>query len=368
MQRFNRTTLYSWIRRAVGVAIGCVVMSVFIPGCGVGYVVRSAYFQAELLASRTPIDEVLAEDRLNATQRNRLSQVADIKQFGEEMGLKPTNNYGTIAMDWNRKIWNLSACPPLSFQPKTWRFPILGRVPYLGFFRRQDADKWEKRLHDQGYEVYVRTAGAYSTLGWFRDPILVPMLEWDTFQLADTVLHELVHATLWIPGSVKFNESFANFVGEEAAFRYLKSRFGTNSSIHVHAVEQMEDLDRWRAVLRQLYADLEAVYKDTDLDDAAKQHKKTALFASLQPRVESGNFHDTARFVAATQSEPWNNARLMQYRTYNHNRDRFQKLLDEQDGNLLAFIDQIQEIKHKQKKPFQALENAAKSTPETRLQ
>ena len=88
----------------------------------------------------------------------------------------------------------------------------MGRVPYLGFFRRKDAEPWIRRLENQGYETYIRTAGAYSTLGWFEDPVLPGMLKWSDYRLADTVLHELAHATVWIKGSVKFNESFASFV------------------------------------------------------------------------------------------------------------------------------------------------------------
>lgn len=344
----------------MAVLLGGIVLSALVPGCGVGYVVRSAYFQGELMTSRTPVEEVLASDRLSVEQRDRLLQVADIKRFGEEIGLKPTKNYDTIAIDWDRTIWNLTACQPLAFKPKTWRFPIVGRVPYLGFFRRADADRWKERLETQGYEVYLRTAGAYSTLGWFRDPILLPMLDWNAFQLADTVLHELVHATLWIKGSVKFNESFANFLGEEAAFRYLKERFGVESPVYIQAVQSKEDLDRWRGLLRQLYADLDTVYRDETLQVAQKQERKTTLFSGLEQRVIEAGFHNPARFVATANKQPWNNARLMQYRTYNHNRDRFQALLDGESGDLNQFIKRIQTLTHKSNDPFSALENAVK--------
>jgi predicted aminopeptidase len=176
MPSINRRFAFRWILRAMAVLLGATVLSAFVPGCGVGYVVRSAYFQAELMTSRTPVEEVLASDRLSVEQRNRLLQVADIKRFGEDIGLKPTQNYDTIAIDWDRTIWNLTACQPLAFKPKTWRFPIVGKVPYLGFFRRDDADRWKERLETHGYEVYLRTAGisfnwrTQSFTNWYMPP------------------------------------------------------------------------------------------------------------------------------------------------------------------------------------------------------
>ena len=154
-------------RLAVRIVIGAaaaLLISAFIPGCGVGYVVRSAYFQAELLHSRTPIDEVRETGNLSAKHLAALDRIADVKKYGAQIGLQATENYDTIAAEWDRTIWNMSACPSLSFQPVTWRFPIVGTVPYLGFFRREDADRWVERMEQQGHEVYLRTAGAYSTL------------------------------------------------------------------------------------------------------------------------------------------------------------------------------------------------------------
>ena len=346
------------MRVLVGAVMG-VLMSALIPGCGVGYVVRSAYFQAELLANRTPVDEVRASGTLTPEQIAALDRIADVKSYGAEIGLQATENYETIAIHWDRTIWNMSACPSLSFEPATWWFPVVGRVPYLGFFRRKDADKWVNRMENQGHEVYLRTAGAYSTLGWFRDPILPGMLAWDDQRLADTVLHELAHATLWIKGSVKFNESFANFVGETAAFEYLAARFGKESEIYLNAVTFNNELSLWRAMLRELYQDLEIVYTDPNRNDSEKMSDREAIYASLEARVKAAGFQHEERFLAAVEKGPWNNARLVQYRTYNHKREWFQAILDQQDGDLLRFIEAIGRITKTARDPYQALENAA---------
>jgi predicted aminopeptidase len=334
-------------------------ISAFIPGCGVGYVVRSAYFQAELLNSREPIDELRAQETFDAKELKALDRIKDVKAFGAEIGLKSTENYDTFAADWDKKIWNLSACKELTFEPKRWTFPVVGRIPYLGFFRREDADPWIQRLEAKGYETYIRTAGAYSTLGWFEDPVLPGMLKWNDYRLADTVLHELAHATVWIKGSVKFNESFASFVGEVGAFQYLEERFGKDSKLLKVAQQNHEDVQKWRALLRELYADLDAVFKDEALGDDAKRDAKAALFASLAERVDDAGFHKPERFQKAITRGTWNNARLVQYKTYNHNRDYFEALFEREGRDLLAFMRAVERHTKGQKDPFKAIRLAA---------
>lgn len=335
-------------------------LSAFIPGCGVGYVVRSAYFQAELLNSREPIVELQAQDIFNETEVRALNRIKDVKAFGAQIGLKSTENYDTFAADWDKKIWNLSACEELAFEPKRWTFPVVGRVPYLGFFRREDADSWIQRLEKKGYETYIRTAGAYSTLGWFEDPVLPGMLKWSDYRLADTVLHELAHATVWIKGSVKFNESFASFVGEVGAFQYLEDRFGPESEVVVKARRDHDDVQRWRALLRGLYSDLDEVFSDPNLDDSRKRSAKARLFASLPQRVNDAGFHTPSRFMKAVERGTWNNARLVQYKTYNHNRDYFEALFEREGRDLLAFMGKVDALTKGQGDPFKAIEAEAK--------
>jgi predicted aminopeptidase len=335
------------------------LLSTVFPGCSVGYVLKSAYFQAELLGKREPIQDLRSQDQFNEDELRALDRIRDVKHYGAEIGLKATDNYDTFAADWDRKIWNLSACEELEFKPKKWTFPIVGKIPYLGFFRRQDADPWIKRLENKGYETYIRTAGAYSTLGWFKDPVLPGMLKWNDYRLADTVLHELAHATIWIKGSVKFNESFANFVGEVAAFEYLDNRFGPTSTQMLNALKNFEDLQKWRALLRDLYQDLDTVYSNQTLNDSEKRRQKEALFASMTERVVMAQFQNPDRFHRAVAKGTWNNARMIQYKTYNHNRDYFRAIYEQENRDLLRFMRAIETITDGQKDPFQALKEAA---------
>ena len=328
--------------------------------CGVGYVAKSGWYQAELMRSREPIDDLIAEGRVDAQQARALALVRDVKRYGGELGLAATDNYETVALDWKREIWNVTACDAADFEPRTWWFPIVGRVPYLGYFREVDARETEAELREEGLDVYLRTAGAYSTLGWFRDPILPDMLAWDEASLSDTVLHEMTHATLWVRGSVSFNESFANFVGEVAALRYLVARHGPHGEPVVRAVNRRHDRQVWRALLQTMYKDLDAVYATPTLSRDEKLARKQALLAELPERTLAAPLLEPDRYLAAAREGVWNNARFIGFRTYNSNTPWFEALLAREDGDLARFIATVGELTRRHPDPFVAIEEAAR--------
>ena len=333
------------------------------PGCGVGYVLQQGYFQAELLLSRQPIEQAIASGHFSDQQVEKLRKIAVIKEFGRSIGLAATDNYETVTPTWERTIYNVSGCDPVAFRPVRWWFPVVGSMPYLGFFREGDARKQARKLSLDGKDVYVRTAGAYSTLGWFKDPILPGMLAWSEASLADTVLHELAHATLWVPGSVQFNESFANFVGEEAALLYLVDVYGAESTEVADRRARTADRLRYRKMLHDVYGELDAMFREEHLTRADKILRKQAIFATIPSRVALLDLENRERWVRYTQRDTWNNARMMQFRTYNRSRDWFKGLHDAVGGDLLAFIDRIREVTKGQKDPYKALAEAVGVDP-----
>lgn len=347
------------MKRLICVLMTACTFTGALPGCSVGYVLSSGYHQAELLASRRPIDRVLEEGGLGAGQEQRLRLIPEIKAYGKSLGLAATQNYDTVAQDWDRTIWNLSACDPLSFEPATWWFPVVGRVPYLGYFEEPVARQKEQELVAQGFDVHLRTAGAYSTLGWFRDPVLPSMLRWSETALAETVFHELAHATLWVPGSVMFNESFANFVGEAAVERYLADRYGPGSAPVEELKRAVRDEARFEAVLHGLYEDLDTLYRDTAIAPEEKLARKRALYASLEARALEAGLEDPMPYLNSIRRSTWNNARLMQFQTYNSNEAWFAAVLAQANGDLPLFIAQVGRITRGQPDPFGALERAA---------
>lgn len=333
------------------------------PGCGIGYVASSGTYQMELLNARVPLDEARQTGGLDAQELEALELVEDVKRFGVGIGLAGTHNFETVALDWDRTIYNVSACDPVSFEQKTWWFPIVGTVPYLGYFTRDDAIRAARPLREEGWDVFVRTAGAYSTLGWFEDPLLRPMLKWDAYWLINVVLHETTHATVWVNGGVRFNESFAAFVGDVAAFRYIAARHGEDSEAWAKARAIVEDDDRWRRLLLDLYNELDAVYNDPELDVHDKVRRKLDLLSTLPRRILRAHFHNATPFLHAALDGKWNNARIAQFKDYNTARDHFAALLDAQDGDLLAFVQAVQQLAEDADDPFVALEAAATALP-----
>jgi predicted aminopeptidase len=345
-------------RRLVGLGFGLAFCALLSTTCNACYVARSGWFQAELLLSREPIESVRSSGALTPEQLQKLDLIQDVKAFGGEIGLSATENYSRIAWGWKRTIWNVSACDPLEFRSESWWFPIVGRVPYLGFFRNKDANNWIHKLEKKGLDVYLRTAGAYSTLGYFEDPILPGMLNWEDDRLANTVLHEMVHATVWIKGSVGFNESLASFVGDSASLDYLENRFGVGSSALQETLDRREDIAQWRELQRDLFGALRATFANPSLSEAEKLEMKAAHYAQWPARVKQSKWHQPEGFVRAATEGVWNNARLMQFQAYNSYSAEFQRILDQAQGNYPDFLDRVNALVDGSSDPFEALSPA----------
>lgn len=351
--RWARLVTRSTLTAATALAVWASV-----PGTVGNYLARAAIGQFELLADRQPIDEVLGTDTFTGTERERLSQVARIKAFGLRIGLAPSGSYEAVSPHWRRTIWNVSSCSPTRFQNRSWWFPIVGRVPYLGYFDEGVARREAAELARRGDDVYVRTAGAYSTLGWFNDPVLPGMLRYTEADLADTILHEMTHATLWVPGSVSFNESLASFVGEISADRYLIDTYGVESEQVANARAIQARRDALRDVLHQVNRELDALYQNAALTNAEKKNEKARVLATIPLRIARLNLQDGAKATAWAQREQWNNARLLQFRTYNRRHDQLRALLSAHGGDLLSFLSDLERITKGADDPSAALANA----------
>lgn len=193
---------------------------VALPGCDYGHLAAG---QLEILWRRTPITKAVADPGLAENERALLSLVASVRAFARELGLRVGDQY-TSFVPWpgDRIVTTLVRTRPGSLEAVGWWYPFLGRLPYRGYFDQARAEREAKRLREeQGYDVCVSPVTAYSTLGWLDDPVTSPMLGRGAANLVETLLHELVHATVFIEGDADFNEGVALFIGQEAAIRYF---------------------------------------------------------------------------------------------------------------------------------------------------
>ena len=279
------------------------------------------YWQAiggefDLLRKRTPIDKLLADPKIDPKTKSELTAVAEIRKFAVTDLLLPDNkSYTTyVALDRPYVVWNVVAAPEFSVQPKRWCFPVAGCVSYRGFFDRADAERFEKELASEGYDTSSGGSSAYSTLGYFADPVLSTMLGGGELYVASTLFHELAHQKLYVKGDSEFSEAFATAIEEYGTERWLAAH-GTDAALAAY---------RRRLVHR---ADFAALI-------SAQQDRLRAVFATDEPveqkRADKARAFDTMRadYAAVKQrwggsseydawfQEPLNNAALASVATY----------------------------------------------------
>ena len=299
------------------------------------FLTSAAAGHLSLMAGAIPLDEAIARGDLSDQEQEKLRWVPRIKSFGErQVGLSPTRNYETINPDFDTVVWNVSACAADSFESHIYRYPIVGRLPYIGYFNREDADREQERLESLGLDTWVRSAGAYSTLGWFRDPLWRSMLEWDLDRLANTVLHELVHSTLWLRGHGRFNESFASFVGDRAEELFIESLALEEPELLERRRLRQEDEQHYRRSFRSLYLNLEELY-ERDLPREKVLAEKALLIAAARRRHAGEDWHLSGYARAMEEGRVLNNARLA---VYNTKSDLFAEALERFGGDLAAFV------------------------------
>ncbi len=250
------------------------------------YLLQAAGGQYDLLHTARPISKVLEDPNVPARTRHLLSQVKAIKGWGTTRGLKPTKNYDRYS-DLKRPaaVWVVQACAPLSFDVRRWRFPIVGSVPYLGFFSQAPARAYAEQLaKDEGVDVAVRTASAYSTLGWFRDPVLSTMVssgDEAIGDLANVILHESVHATFYVPNQSSFNESAASFVADALTLELLEESYGKGAWLPKARVRDLARSEAWAKRLHETWTQLDTLYR-SDLPDAQKLTEKARILTTVQ--------------------------------------------------------------------------------------
>jgi predicted aminopeptidase len=296
-------------------------------GCSTArYLFQATEGQLALINHAKPIDEVIADPRTPPRTKHLLSEVAPVKRFAEAHGIKPTPNYVEyVKLDRPAAVWVVSACEPLEFKSREWHFPIVGSFPYLGWFDLKDARQYAQSLSDEGLDADVRGASAYSTLGWFRDAILSTMLpEGDEAmgELVDVVIHESVHASVYVSGQAYFNESLASFVAEKLTREYLAKRPAELKGY----VDEIASSAGRRKRLHEAYEQLKALYASGKPRDEKLAEKKRVLDAL---KAELGFRRDI------------NNATLIQFQTYHTGTPEFEALWKACGGDSARFMKSV---------------------------
>ncbi len=316
-----------WSRRILLVA-GLAILVGSAMFCSPGYIVRAGIEEAKILGRRQPIDAVIAAPGTDAATRSKLELVRSVRAFADrELALDVGNSYTAFSrVDRDTLLLVLTAAPKTSFTPYTWWFPVVGRVPYKGFFDPDDALAAARSLDEQGYDTAVRPSGAFSTLGWFNDPLLSTILRYDDVALASTVIHEVTHNTTFIEGRVAFNESFASFVGDVGAAEYF-CRVEDEAGERCRLARARWDDDRlFGRALQRLIAALTNIYEDPGLSREEKIQRRQEIVRRWRDGYEREVVPQLQVAHRTFHQLPINNASLMGLRLYYDRLDVFDQV------------------------------------------
>jgi predicted aminopeptidase len=322
------------------------------------YLARGAWEEGRILAGRRDIATLVRDSTIDGVTRAKLSLVLEARAYAvKRLGLEAKKSFTMYTeLDTDTLVLVLTVAHRDTLAIRTWWWPIVGRVPYQGYFDFEDAKRAQDEFEREGYDTELRPSAAFSTLGWFNDPILSTTLRSDSTSLVNTVIHELLHNTVWIRGDVNFNEAFASFVGREGAAEFFEMRGDTAS---------IARLARNRPFERAIGEFYESLY--LRLDSAFKAHPGPSN-KSRRIAVRDSVF-SMARRTLATEIAPafgitdttWagrfrlNIATVLARRVYRDDSGDFDAILAAESGNLRTAVQRIGEIARKAPKG-QALE------------
>jgi predicted aminopeptidase len=309
-----------------------------VAGCtDMQYYAQSIEGHLDLMVKRRPIEAIIEDPHTAPALRASLDRVHLIRRFASsELALPDNASYGTY-VDTGRTevLWNVFATSELDLKPLTWCFPFAGCIGYRGYFDGEAARRYARALRAQGYDVYVGPVTAYSTLGWFDDPVLNTMMVWDEAVLAGLIFHELAHQKLYIQGDTLFNESFACTVERVGVERWLATH-GDEAARRAWD-RQLAQRERFVGMLERTRDALDAIYQSDRTDAQKRQEKAHALAALREEYAQQRRLDPTWAAYAAWFESDLNNAKLNAVNLYEGLVPAFTALLESVDGDLPRF-------------------------------
>ncbi len=324
-----------------------VVCTVVLCGCeSASYYAQSVGGHLSIMRKRAPIAELVRDESLPGALRERLSVAVDIREFaGRYLGLDDGGSYRTY-VDLERRfvVWNVVAAPEFSLNPKTWCFPVVGCVSYRGYYSRERAQAYADTLAARGnLDIYVAGARAYSTLGWFDDPLLNTVVEQPLHYMASVIIHELAHQRLYVADDSAFNEAFAVAVEREGIRRWLETT-QASEALRADYTQTQQRERQFIALVSAARNKLEALYAANLAEDAMRKRKAETYDVLLS------DYERLKRtWQGYTGYDRWfyndlNNAKLALVATYHRLVPAFQRLIAQSDGDMERFYTRCEEL------------------------
>ncbi len=310
------------------------------------YLTKQGSYMVRYISSARDIDEVLKEEDLPPDSRNMLLIVTEVKKYAvETIGLKDDKNYSKyVEIERDYLVDVVSACEKDRFEPYEWSFPFFGSFPYKGFYERKDAEREAEMLRKKDLDVFIRKVDAFSTLGFFTDPVYSSMDDYSVFAIASLIIHEQTHATLFLKNRINFNEELATFVGNEGALNFIKLKYGTRSDYYLKLIDYMKDQDTFLGLIHGLYDELDAVYGD-DTGREYKIGKREEIFKSF---IENFTADYSKRFHTDSYKRikdvSLNNAYILIYKRYTGDLSLFYSVYRKHGYDLRNTVESIKQV------------------------
>ncbi len=309
----------------------------------VRYVTRAGFEETRILKSRQPLQRMIRDSSVAPAVRRSLQLVMDSRDYAARLGLEAKETYTTYAdVGRDTLLLVLQAAPKDCICPHTWKYPIVGRIPYKGFFDVRSAQREASRFTARGFDTYLRPSSAFSTLGWFNDPLLSTALDRDSVELAATVFHEIAHNTLYVKSATPFNESFAQLVGYRSAEAFFGERGDT--------LRAQQAANRWHdeMVLADYYstlvARLDSVYQqhpDSATLEAGRREAGAWARAQLEGPIGSRlrTYH-----IGRLSQRPINNAQLIGATIYRTHLDWFERWYEQHARDIRSSVSALKSL------------------------
>ena len=308
------------------------------------YATAQGIGQLNIVWSARPISEVLNDPSTPDSIAERLKFVGQVRKYAiDSLGLNDTKNYTTYYDQQGQEIlWVVTACEPFELKEKVWEFPIVGKVPYKGFFSPEKAKEEALLWKTKGLDVSVRNPGGWSTLGWFTDPVLSGMLTRSKGDLASLIIHEMAHATIYVKDSSTFNENLASFIGDEGARKFLTDTYGKDSPEWKQYDQEERDYRKWTTHMLRGAKILDSLYKSSvfiSYPDSIKSKSKADLIRNIVLQADTLETTGLQKSSEYFRKHLPNNAYFMSFIRYQAMQTDFTKTYRDQfSGDILHMI------------------------------
>ncbi len=308
------------------------------------YATSMGFGQAKILIKSKSVKKYMKDASVPDSLKEKVTLIQEIKKFTvDSLGFEPSKNYSTVFDQKGKPLmWVVTACKKYSLEAKVWSFPIVGAVTYKGFFKEAKAKNEAEELEKQGYETKIRIVNAWSTLGWFQDPIMSSMLEESPGDIANVIIHELSHGTIFVKNNVEYSENLANFIGDQGAYYFLKTKYGAQSSEYLDFWHGNEDYVKLAAHFVSQSKSLDSLYQSPvfiALPDEQKDVLKNQKIQQIIAGIDTIPFYTHRKSADLFKDKLPNNAFFTVFLQYNNQQSEFEEEFERvAKGDLRTYV------------------------------